>query len=69
MQSAAALMASSDAEPAELRRQVTSPRGATEAALDVLLAADGLPTLLRRAVQAAADRSRALGSEGGATRS
>ncbi len=68
MESAAALMAESEAEPAELRRQVTSPRGATEAALDVLLAADGLPTLLRRAVQAAADRARALSQEGGAGR-
>ncbi len=68
LQSAAALMAASDAEPSELRRQVTSPRGATEAALDILLAADGLPALLRRAVQAAADRSRALAGEGGATR-
>ena len=65
MQSAAALMAASDAEPSELRRQVTSPRGATEAAIDVLLAADGLPALLRHAVLAAADRSRALANEGG----
>ena len=69
MVSAAALMAESDADPAELRRQVTSPRGAIEAALDVLLTPEGLPALLRHAVQAAADRSRGLAAEGGATRS
>ncbi|HTI67824.1 MAG TPA: pyrroline-5-carboxylate reductase [Caulobacteraceae bacterium] len=59
---AAGLMMQSGADPAELRRQVTSPAGTTEAALKVLMAGDGLGPLLRRAVDAAAARSRELGS-------
>jgi pyrroline-5-carboxylate reductase len=48
-------------EPAEqLRRNVTSPRGTTEAALRVLMAEDGLVPLMTRAVAAAAARSREL---------
>ncbi|HEY8574285.1 pyrroline-5-carboxylate reductase [Phenylobacterium sp.] len=62
MAGAAALMAQSGAEPAELRRQVTSPGGTTEAALNVLLGADGLPTLLREAVARAVRRSKELGA-------
>ena len=57
---AAALMSASGEEPAELRRQVTSPNGTTEAALKVLMADDGLGPLLRKAVAAAANRSREL---------
>ncbi|HYG28501.1 MAG TPA: pyrroline-5-carboxylate reductase dimerization domain-containing protein, partial [Caulobacteraceae bacterium] len=57
---AAALLAQSGAEPAELRKQVTSPGGTTQAALDVLL--PELPDLLARAVAAAAKRSQELGS-------
>jgi len=49
------------AEPASrLRESVTSPGGTTRAALDVLMAPDGLESLLRRAVLAAARRSREL---------
>lgn len=45
----------------DLRRDVTSPRGTTEAALRVLMdEGDGLPPLMRRAVAAAAARSREL---------
>jgi len=58
MAGAAALMDSSGEEPAELRRQVTSPNGTTEAALKVLMADDGLGPLMRKAVAAAANRSR-----------
>jgi len=58
---AAALLAESGAEPAELRRQVTSPGGTTQAALEVLMGPDGLAPLLERAVAAAAERSRVLG--------
>jgi pyrroline-5-carboxylate reductase len=47
-------------DAAQLRRNVTSPNGTTEAALGVLMAQDGLTPLLRRAVAAAARRSRAL---------
>ncbi len=45
---------------ATLRRNVTSPGGTTQAALDVLMAPDGLASLLRAAVAAAARRSREL---------
>jgi pyrroline-5-carboxylate reductase len=54
-----------DADPARaeiLRRNVTSPGGTTEAALHVLLARNGLSSLLRRAVAAARRRARELGS-------
>lgn len=44
-----------------LRRNVTSPGGTTAAALDVLMADDGMAALMRRAVAAAASRSRELG--------
>lgn len=52
---------SGDADPAALRRAVTSPGGATQAALDVLMGEGGLPTLIRNAVAAAERRSRQLG--------
>jgi pyrroline-5-carboxylate reductase len=48
--------------PARLRENVTSPGGTTRAALDVLMAPDGLEPLITRAVAAAAARSRALAS-------
>ena len=58
---AAALLAQSGEEPAELRRQVTSPGGTTQAALEVLMGEGGFPDLLRKAVAAAARRSKELG--------
>ncbi len=49
-------------DPAQLRVNVTSPNGTTQAALEVLMdEARGFPDLLNRAVTAAADRSRELG--------
>jgi pyrroline-5-carboxylate reductase len=60
MAGAAALMSASGEEPAELRRQVTSPNGTTEAALKVLMGEGGLGPLMRKAVAAAANRSREL---------
>jgi pyrroline-5-carboxylate reductase len=48
--------------PAMLRENVTSPGGTTQAALDVLMAPDGLEPLIARAIAAAAARSRALAS-------
>lgn len=52
------------AEPAsELRKQVTSPGGTTAAALDVLMAAGGMPELMRKAVEAAARRGAELAQE------
>ena len=57
----AAALAESSGEPADvLRRNVTSPGGSTAAALDVLMADDGLERLMARAVAAAAARSREL---------
>lgn len=47
--------------PAQLRINVTSPGGTTAAALDVLMAAEGLPKLLSDAVAAATRRGQELG--------
>jgi pyrroline-5-carboxylate reductase len=58
---AGALMLESGLSAGDLRKQVTSPGGTTQAALDVLQAGDGLAPVLRRAVQAAAQRSKELG--------
>jgi pyrroline-5-carboxylate reductase len=58
---AAGMMAQEGAEPAKLRRDVTSPSGTTEAALDVLMAEQGgLTNIVRRATQAAAQSSREM---------
>lgn len=59
---AGALAEASTESPAQLRVNVTSPGGTTQAALEVLMdEATGFPALLARAVKAAADRSRELG--------
>lgn len=58
---AAALLDATGEDPAELRRQVTSPNGTTQAALEVLIGPGGLADLMSRAVAAAAARSRELG--------
>ena len=54
------LLRRSAIDAATLRENVTSPRGTTAAALEVLMRADGLASLLRRAVAAATERSRKL---------
>jgi len=54
------LMQRSDLEAAKLRENVTSAGGTTAAALEVLMAADGLDPLLKKAIAAAARRSREL---------
>ena len=59
--SAAALMDVAGEDPAELRRQVTSPGGTTAAALEVLMGDNGFPSLMEKAVGAAVRRSRELG--------
>lgn len=46
--------------PAELRENVTSRGGTTAAALEVLMAPDGLASLMRRAAEAAKRRAEAL---------
>ena len=59
---AGALAEAAEEDPAQLRVNVTSPGGTTQAALEVLMDEDsGFPALLKRAVRAAADRSRELG--------
>jgi len=60
---AGALMLETGESASNLRKQVTSPGGTTQAALDVLQAADGLGPVMRRAVSAAAQRSRELGRD------
>lgn len=62
MVGAAALMDESGADPADLRRQVASPGGTTEAALKVLTGPGGLTGLLLSAAVAAERRSRELGA-------
>lgn len=58
---AGALLAASPLPASELRRNVTSPKGTTAAALALLMAEDGLQPLMTRAVQAARQRSIELG--------
>jgi pyrroline-5-carboxylate reductase len=55
-----ALLKADPAAAAQLRKNVTSPHGTTEAALKVLMAKNGLPLLIRRAVAAARKRAREL---------
>jgi pyrroline-5-carboxylate reductase len=55
------LLHRSTAEAAVLRQNVTSPGGTTAAALEVLMASDGLDPLMARAVAAATKRGRELG--------
>ncbi len=58
---AGALAMQSDDDPTQLRINVTSPNGTTQAALEVLMSAEsGFPALLPRAVAAAAERSKEL---------
>ena len=51
------LLHQSDLPPSKLRQNVTSPGGTTAAALDVLMAKDGLQPLLTKAVAAARRRA------------
>ncbi len=58
---AGALAASSDDSPSQLRVNVTSPNGTTQAALEVLMQPEGgFPDLLKQAVAAATIRSEEL---------
>lgn len=61
---AGALAVAADEAPSQLRVNVTSPNGTTQAALEVLMHDEaGFPALLNRAVKAATDRSRELSRE------
>lgn len=58
---AGALAEAAEDSPAQLRVNVTSPNGTTQAALEVLMDDDaGFPPLLQKAVAAATNRSREL---------
>jgi len=60
--SGAGALIAGDARPVpELRKEVTSPGGTTEAALKVLMSPDGLESLMQRAIDAATRRGRELG--------
>lgn len=59
---AGALAASAPESPGQLRVNVTSPGGTTAAALDVLMADNGLQPLVTAAVKAAEQRGRELGA-------
>ncbi len=58
---AGALAESADETPAQLRVNVTSPNGTTQAGLEVLMAE--MPDMIARTVAAATDRSRELSRE------
>ena len=55
-----ALLAASTQDAAELRKAVTSPKGTTERALNVLMAPDAWPALMSKAIEAATERAREL---------
>ena len=55
-----ALLAGSDEPAGTLRQNVTSPGGTTAAALEVLMAEDGLTRLMTAAIRRATERSREL---------
>ncbi|GJM02338.1 MAG: pyrroline-5-carboxylate reductase [Rhodomicrobium sp.] len=57
---AGALMTGSEALPGDLRVNVTSKGGTTAAALDVLMADDGIAPIVQKAITAAATRSKDL---------
>lgn len=59
---AGAMLEADSREPSALRRDVTSPGGTTEAALNILMAKNGLQSLMARATHAARKRAQELGS-------
>jgi pyrroline-5-carboxylate reductase len=60
IEGAGELLHRSPLDPAILRQNVTSPGGTTAAALDVLMAENGMRPLMRRAVAAARQRAAEL---------
>lgn len=62
---AAALLAADPSPASKLRENVTSPKGTTAAALEILRGPDGLEPLMDRAVSAARARSEELGRQSG----
>lgn len=54
------LLAASPETAQQLRRNVTSPNGTTEAGLNVLMSDEGLGRIMRQTIRAAAERSKEL---------
>ena len=63
VEGAGALMEGSDEDAATLRRNVTSPNGVTQAALEVLMSPDAMPSIFETAIGAAIARDEALSKE------
>lgn len=63
VEGAGALMATSPEPAATLRKNVTSPNGVTQAALEVLMHEEAMPSVFIEALRAAIDRDRELASE------
>lgn len=63
VEGAGALMEGADEDAATLRRNVTSPNGVTQAALEVLMSAEAMPSIFETAVAAAIARDIALSKE------
>ena len=59
---AGALAENAPETPEQLRINVTSPNGTTQAGLEVLMSAQGLAPLMEATVKAASDRSKELGN-------
>ena len=63
VEGAGALMQDAKEDAATLRKNVTSPNGVTQAALEVLMSPDAMPSLFEDAVAAAIARDNALSKE------
>lgn len=60
---AGALLETSDENAAQLRKNVTSPNGTTQAGLEVLMSYNGLMPLIKKTTKAAFDRAQDLAKE------
>lgn len=63
VEGAGALMEASDEDAATLRRNVTSPNGVTQAALEVLMSDGAMPSLFEKAIGASIRRDNELSRE------
>lgn len=63
VEGAGALMEASTEDAATLRKNVTSPNGVTQAALEVLMSPEAMPSIFERAIDAAIQRDIALSKE------
>ena len=63
VEGAGALMEASPEDAATLRRNVTSPNGVTQAALEVLMSPEAMPSVFEAAIGAAIARDQALAKE------